>query len=150
MVLSSKHIIYKAGFIKEKSPLKETVSRDFRPLVFHKSIFEFCSEFAEIFAIMCYATQRSHDSPLCCIARSHDSPQCNIALSRLRPMQHSAEFSLIIFSIEIRLDCIARSSSAILVEKNSALCNLARSHDSALCCIAWSQNCIAWSQLTEL
>jgi hypothetical protein len=66
--------------------------------------------------------------PLCCIARSHDSPWlCNIALSRLRAMQHNAESLLKIFSIEIRLDCIARSSSAILGEKNSALCCIARS-----------------------
>jgi hypothetical protein len=65
-------------------------------------------------------------------------------------MQHSAEFLLKIFSIEIRLDCIARISSAILGGKNSALCNIARSHDSALCCMAQSQNCIERSQLTEL
>jgi hypothetical protein len=102
-----------------------------------------------------------HDSPLRCIARSHDSSQYNIALSRLRAMQHSMEFLLKIFSIEIMLEFIARISSAILGEKNSTLCNiarshdsapcnLARSHDSALCCIARSQNCIAQNQLTEL
>jgi hypothetical protein len=45
-------------------------------------------------------------------------------------MQHSAEFLLHIFSIEIRLDFIARSSAEILVEKNSALCIIAWSHDS--------------------
>jgi hypothetical protein len=98
---------------------------------------------------------------LCYIVRSRDSPLCNIALSRLHAMQHSAEFLLKIFSIEIRLYCKGRSSSAILGEKNSALCNiershdsalcnLARSYDSALCCIAQSLNCIARSQLTEL
>jgi hypothetical protein len=38
-------------------------------------------------------------------------------LSRLRAMQHSEEFLLKIFSIEIRLDCIARSLLAILGEK---------------------------------
>jgi hypothetical protein len=64
-------------------------------------------------------------------------------------MLHSVEFLLKIFCIEIRLDCIARSLSAIPGEKNSALCNIARSHDSALCCIARSQNSIVQSQLTE-
>jgi hypothetical protein len=66
--------------------------------------------------VLCYIA-RSHDSPLCCMARSHDSPLCNIALSRICAKQHSAEFLLKIFSIEIRLDCIARSSSVILGEK---------------------------------
>jgi hypothetical protein len=60
---------------------------------------------------------RSHDFPLCCIAQSHDAPLCNIVLRRLCVMHHSGEFLLKIFSIEIRLDCIARSSSAILVVK---------------------------------
>jgi hypothetical protein len=61
------------------------------------------------------------------------------AESWLPAMQHRGEFLLKIFSIEIRLDCRARSSSAILREKNSALCNITR-----------SQNIIAQSQLTEL
>jgi hypothetical protein len=59
--------------------------------------------------VLCYIA-RSHDSLLCCIERSHDSLLCNIVLSQLHAMQHSVEFSLKIFSIEIRLDCIARSS----------------------------------------
>jgi hypothetical protein len=54
---------------------------------------------------------------LCCLARSHDSPLCNNALSRLRAMQHSAEFLLKIFSIEIMLYCIARSRRQFLERK---------------------------------
>jgi hypothetical protein len=57
---------------------------------------------------------RSHESPLCCIARSHDSPLC-------------AECLFKIFSIRIRLDCIARSSSAILKKKLRAMQHRAES-----------------------
>jgi hypothetical protein len=119
----------------------ETVSRDFRPLVFfHKSIVPRpLSNTLKYFRILCWIRGDIRDYVLRYIVRSHDYPLCNIALSRLRAMQPSGEFLLKIFAIEIRLDCIARGSSAILVEKNSALCNLAR-----------SQNCIARSQLTEL
>jgi hypothetical protein len=59
------------------------------------------------------------------------------------PLSNTLKYFVKIFSIEIRLDCIARSLSAILGETKSALCDLAWSHDSVLCCIARSQ-------LTEL
>jgi hypothetical protein len=89
---------YKTVFILQFIYFKETVSRDFRPLnFFQKSIAPRpLSNTLKYFRIL---FRDIRDYVLCYISQSHDSPLCCIALSRLRAMQHSAEFLLKIFSI---------------------------------------------------
>jgi hypothetical protein len=82
---------------KKMTPLlKETVSRDFRPLGFfiNQLSLGLWVTALKYFRILYLIRGDIREYVLCYIARSHDSPLCNIALSRLRAMQHSAESKL--------------------------------------------------------